>query len=151
MEKCDCICSIIQSKRWKFIRQKYGNKIVIPFTLYGDDFEINNPIGSRKCKNKIHAFYFTISCLPPEYASMLQNIFLIQIFKTVYSKLLRESKLLRPIMKQIDLQINGIEINVDQKSYKVHFELFNYKGDNLDIYHSLGFSTSFNVNYPCRN
>ena len=90
MEKCDCICSVLQSERWKEIKKLYNNKIVFPITCYGDDFEINNPLGSHRKISKIHSLYCTLSCIPREYSSLLENIFLIQLFKTEYKKMLHK-------------------------------------------------------------
>ena len=70
IESCNCICSILQSKRWKDIKKSHPNKIMLPFTLYGDDFEINKALGSHRQINKMHSLYFLLSCIPREYSSM---------------------------------------------------------------------------------
>ncbi|XP_058798086.1 uncharacterized protein LOC131668172 [Phymastichus coffea] len=150
-EKCKCICSIFHSERWKYIKNKFPGKIVLPFTVFGDDFEINNPIGSHKGRNKLHSLYFTILGIPPEFASHLQNIFLLQICKSEFKKIVKHSKLFHPAVRQIlDLQKNGITINVSGRNIKVYFDIFNISGDNLELHTLLGFNESFNSKFPCR-
>lgn len=68
--------SVIQGKLWKEILGRFdGNKIVFPIIIYFDDFVINNPLGSHKALNKLGAIYCSIAGLPPEFASLLENIF----------------------------------------------------------------------------
>lgn len=151
MEHCKCICSCIQTQRWAEIKKIYAGKIVFPYTLYGDDFEINNPLGSRKIINKINAIYCYISCIPPEYSGLLENILLTQLMKSEYKKITSSYKLYKPLLDEIkDLQENGIDLNVNGKEKKVYFELFNLSGDNLDLHAMLGFNQSFNSEFPCR-
>lgn len=151
MEKCDCICSVVQSERWKEIKKLYNKKIVFPITCYGDDFEINNPLGSHRKISKIHSLYCTLSCIPREYSSLLENIFLLQLFKTEYKKMLPQSKLYYPAIQQmIDLQNNGITINIKNQEYKIYFHFYGLIGDNLELYSMLGFNECFRSLYPCR-
>ena len=75
MEESQCFYSIFQSERWLQIKRKNVGKIVMPLTFYGDDFQVNNPLGSHKNINKMHALYCKIAAIPPEYISLLENIF----------------------------------------------------------------------------
>ncbi|XP_058805650.1 uncharacterized protein LOC131672452 [Phymastichus coffea] len=151
MEECECLCSVYKSEKWNEIKQKYVGKIVIPFSVYGDVFEVNNPLGSHSGVNKEHALYCCIVGLPPEYSSLLENIFLFQLYKSSYKKMINMSKLYNPVMQQIcDLQENGIDITVKGQAYKVYLCLFNFSGDNLELHNVLGFHESFNSRHPCR-
>lgn len=98
-EDCSCICSIFQGERWKQLKTKYGDKIVLPLTLYGDDFEINNPLGSHRNRNKLHALYCNITAIPPEYSSLLENIFVFQLFRSEYKKKISLTKLFNPVIE----------------------------------------------------
>ena len=125
--------------------KKFNGKIVFPLTVYGDDFEVNNPLGSRTGVNKEHTIYCNISGVPTEYASLLKNIFLLQLFKSTYKKITSLLELYRPVMQQIlDLINNGIEITVEGKNYTVYIGLLNFSGDNLELHNVLGFNGSFN-------
>lgn len=59
------LSSIIQGQLWKKIENIYGNKIVFPLLLFYDDFEPNNPLGSRAVIYKIGAVYISLACIPP--------------------------------------------------------------------------------------
>lgn len=57
VEKCKIskdLRSIFQGQFWEFALSK-TNEYILPLIIYFDDFEINNPLGSRKCKNKLGA------------------------------------------------------------------------------------------------
>lgn len=73
------ITSILQTESWKDIKKKYENKTVLPLSLYFDDYEVNNPLGTHRGKNKLGAVYYRLNCLPYEHISKLKNIFLAQI------------------------------------------------------------------------
>lgn len=150
-EQCSCIRSIFQSERWMNIRSWFNGKIVLPLTVFGDDFEINNPLGSRQGQNKLHRLYCSITAISPAFASKLKNILLIQNCKTRLKKIVAHSKLLNPVVQQIiALQKNGFNITVGGKKLTVYFDIFNLSGDNLELHILLGFHESFNSNYPCR-
>ena len=117
--------------------------------MYGDDFQVNNPLGSHKEKNKIHALYCHITAVPLEYSSLLENIFFLHLFKSEYKKTVNLTKLLYPIVPLlIDLQTNGIQINVKGRRHTIYFEIFNITADNAELHNLLGFNESFNSNYP---
>lgn len=83
MDKCkkkDSITSFLNGTLW--LETKFSGKFLIPLLLYADDVEVNNLIGSRKGVNKICGVYCRILCIPPEYSSMLENIFVIQFHKS---------------------------------------------------------------------
>lgn len=73
---CEIIDSIIQSDRWRDIRSRYQDKIVIPCTVFSDEFVVNNPLGSHRKNGKLYSFYYSISSLPFEFTSQLDNIFI---------------------------------------------------------------------------
>lgn len=151
MEDCVCMCSIYKSERWNEIKARFVGKIVLPLIVYGDDFEVNNPLGSHSNVNKEHGLYLSIAGLPPEYASQLENIFLFQIFESSYKKITDMTKLYNPVIKQLrDLQQTGIEVTIKGKIQKVYFDLFNFSGDNLELHNVLGFNECFNSTYSCR-
>ncbi|KAJ8684617.1 hypothetical protein QAD02_020410 [Eretmocerus hayati] len=75
--------SFFNATYWKSITAKYSSKIVFPLVLYFDDFEINNPLDSRKVKSKIGAVYCSILGIPSRIASQLENILLMQLHKYI--------------------------------------------------------------------
>ena len=46
----------------------------VRFHLYSDEFELCNPLGSRKGEYKLCAFYFLVGNLETKYWSLLSNI-----------------------------------------------------------------------------
>lgn len=76
-----CISNFVQSQSWQNKLKQNPEKILILLILYFDDFEINNPLGSHAGNNKLGAVYVSLPCLPLELSSLLENIFLVQLFK----------------------------------------------------------------------
>lgn len=88
-------------------------KTVFPLILYFDDVEINNPLGSHANIRKLGAVYFSLACVPYEFSSMLENIFLAQLHYTKDHKIAGNMKIFRNIIDQItDLENHGLIINV---------------------------------------
>lgn len=145
------IFSIIQSEFWQSVIKDAEDKIILPLILFFDDIEINNPLGLRKRINKLGAVYVTIPCLPDEYSSRLENIFLIQLHKYIDHKFLGNKIIFNNVIEMItDLEINGIQINVNGAIKTIFFKLCFVAGDNLGLNTILGFPTNFNASYCCR-
>ena len=60
-------------------QKNYGNSLRIH--LYNDEFEVVNPIGSKRGTHKMNATYFTLGNLPSKYSSQLKHIHLVNIVK----------------------------------------------------------------------
>lgn len=78
--------SFLQSEYWRSKVLTFGTKIVIPYFLYFDDFETNNPLGSHAGVQKLGAMYISFPGCPPEFFSKLENIFLVLLFNTIDRK-----------------------------------------------------------------
>lgn len=155
IERCkndnNIITSIIQSSFWKSTVKDSNSKIVLPLILFSDDIEINNPLGSHKGIHKLGAVYCTIPCIPEEYSSRLENIFLLQLHNSVDHKHLGNKKIFNKVIEVIiDLEVNGIQIKINGEVKMVFFKLCFIAGDNLGLNTMLGFSRSFNSTYCCR-
>lgn len=148
IDKCkasESISSIFQGEVWKKIEARYEGKMVFPLLLYFDDVEINNPLDSRANKHKLGAVYFSLSCIPYEFSSKLDNLFLAQLHNSSDHKMAGNKKVFQNITEQIiDLEENGLSINVDGSQYVIFFALFAITGDNLALNEIYGFTTSFN-------
>jgi len=97
------ITSITQSTFWKSTVKDSDCKTVLSLILFSDDIEINNPLGSHKGIHKLSTVYCTIACIPEEYSSRLENIFLFQLHHLVDHKRLGNKKIFR---KVIEVMIN---------------------------------------------
>lgn len=110
------LINLIQTPFWKeMLKLCQEGKFILPILLYVDDFEINNPLGSHAGTYKICGVYFALGCMPPEYASQLNNIFLFQHIVHALKS----------------LEKDGITININSQRYTVSFRLALILGNNL--------------------
>lgn len=59
-----------------------GDDLRIVLTIYIDDFDICNPLGTSRKKHKLCGIYWTLSNLPPGSHSSLSSIYLAVLCKT---------------------------------------------------------------------
>ncbi|KAL7299834.1 hypothetical protein TKK_0007574 [Trichogramma kaykai] len=141
--------SLFTGSLYKNYVLKIPDKIIIPLMVYNDDFEVNNVIGSRKVRKKIGAVYFTILGVPKEYASQLENIFVLQLHKYVNHRDLGNIIVFRACIDQLKILVkNGIKIPGCDKP--LQFIIFQVVSDNLGANCILGFSKSFLSDQCCR-
>lgn len=145
------ICNLVQGSLWKEVKLKYMNAEVFPLLLYSDDFEIGNPLGSHAGVYKICGVYISLACLPPEFASLLENIFLVQLCFSNDIKYLGNERIFQYLLRDLLLlESEGLVIDTEAGKKKVYFSLVLILGDNLGIHSMLGLQQSFNSNYYCR-
>lgn len=145
------IKSILQTDLWQDIRRKYEDKTVFPVSLYFDDYEINNPLGTHRGKNKLGAVYYRLNCIPYEYASKLENIFLAQIHNSKNHDDFGNKKIFDHLINEIrDLEKTGITIKVVNGYKTIYFAVVAIQGDNLGLNTILGFVRSFSAMRYCR-
>lgn len=133
----------IYSKLWKQKSKKLVDegKLVLPFFLYIDDCEINNPLGS-------HADPVTMLYSFPVFE--IQDIFLASVIRAADYKAHGNFNSLRYLVEEIrKLEHDGIEIETSSGSRIVHFILGLVLGDNLGMNTVLGFS-AFGATFFCR-
>jgi len=138
----------IQGALWKEKISHYHNKIVIPYFLYIDDFEVNNPLSSHSSCHSICAIYYSF---PLSDQSKLSNIFVAALLKSIDIKNLGNDQCLKQLINELNkLEIDGIFIKTSEGEKKVHFILGLLVGHNLGLNSVLEFSKSFSANYFCR-
>lgn len=143
LQKNEKFVNIIQGPLWKKKCELYPEKLLIPYFLYCDDLEINNPLGSHSSTHSICNFYYSFPCLPGD--TKLNNIFLAAVIKSQDLKKHGNEKCLKYLINEIIfLEEYGIEIVTSKGIYKVHFIVALIIGDNLALNLMLGFSKSFN-------
>lgn len=147
----DILTSVYQGNLWKNVQTHFTGKVVLPILLFFDDFEPCNPLGSRAGIYKIGATYVSLACTPPQYASLLDNILLAQLFfssdRTSYGNLKVFSKLIDELKF---LEQEGITVCTADGDRHVYFVLFLILGDNLGLNSILGFTEGFNSDFYCR-
>lgn len=145
------ITHCLNSSSFKKKVDLYSEKTIIPYYLYIDDFEINNPLGSHATVDSICGVYYNFPSLPQHLLSKLDFIFVAAYFKSNEQKIFGNASFLQPLVKElIKLQNEGVVVETDGGCRRVHFILANILGDNLGLNNVLGFTTSFNSNFYCR-
>jgi len=149
-EKNEIITSALQSEIWHSIKQQHDNE-VLPLILYYDELEINNPLGTHRGLHKLGVVYCTIGGIDEQFASMLENIFLVQLHNVTDYVQVGNKQIFATLINDINkLQTNGISINIENSERQVNFALLHILGDNLGLHAIFGLNTSFNSNYSCR-
>lgn len=146
------ISNFIQGEFWKEEKKKFGDKIVFPISIFFDDYETNNPLGSHAGLAKCGAVYISILCLPPEFQSKLENIFLLALFNSLDRKFFTNKIIFKRIIQELEI-LEKIGITIDHPTFgsvTIYFSLVLILGDNLGVHSVLGFSECFRCNYPCR-
>lgn len=143
------IDNFVQGALWKQKVSQYNNdKIIIPFFLYMDEFEINYPLGSHSSFQSVSAVYYSFPLA--ENSSKLTNIFLAAV-KHVDLTSFGNDKCLISLVNEINiLESEGINISTEDGHFHVHFLLGIILGDNLGLNSLLEFSKSFSANFFCR-
>lgn len=144
------LCNIVQGCVWKKKTSNFGDKIVLPYILYQDEFEINNPLGSKRGVHKISAFYLAFPLLNPNEVSKLENIFPCCLTRSLDMKFGLQQNVNNLISELKFLEESGIDIEHDGESKRVHLILSAITGDNLGLNSVLGLTKCFQANYFCR-
>lgn len=149
IERSPKFVNFVQGKLWKQKKNLYGDKTVIPYFLYADDFGINNPLGSKANKNSMCNFYYSFPC-KPEKNSKLDDVFLACSIKSAFVKKYG-NKCYEPLIETLKrIEVDGITIKSNGRIKNVHFIMGLFLGDNLGLNIALGFSKSFSATYYCR-
>lgn len=125
-----------------------NSKYVIPYILYFDDFQINNPLGGHT--HSICACYYSFPTMPQYLLSKLDFIFNAAFISTKELKICGNEMAFHHLVKELIQLENGIEIKTRTGYIKVHFVLGVIVGDNLGLNTILGFVQSFNAKRYCR-
>ena len=95
--------------------------------------------------------YVSIPCLPPEYASSLDNMFCPLMFHSNHRKDFGNHAVFHILIEELEfLQRNGIILNLPKDNRKVYFKLGLLVGDNLGLHSILGLIENFNGHFACR-
>lgn len=146
------ISHLCHGQKWRTIKENNPNKILIPITLYNDDFQVDDCVGAHSGVNSISAFYYQIATLPQHLMSRLSFIFIALL---AFAKDLKVDSVDPALYALVEvfthLEINGLTIRTEGgNNVKVHFVLFNFVGDNLGLHIVCGFVHSFTGTYCCR-
>ena len=126
-----------------------GDELRILITLYVDDFEICNPLGTSRRKHKLCGIYWTLSNLPPGSHSSLYSIYLAVLCKSDDVKKHGFDSVLHPLLRDMKtLEEEGVFIPLLGKCLKGTIQAV--AADNLGAHSLAGFNESFSGGYICR-
>ena len=129
------------------------NLKAIQISLFFDEFEVVNPLGSKRGIHKIGAFYYTLKNFHPRLNSSLRNIHLLALCNCLDLKKYGFDPILAPFVSELRKleSEEGAKIVLPDSSVKtIHGTLAQVCGDNLGMNALLGFVESFVANKPCR-
>jgi len=110
--------------------------------MYIDDFEINNPLGSKSMKHAVSAVYYSFPL--NEQSSKLNNIFLTALLKSHDLKSYGNDLCFKQLVEEFNsLEKNGMLIYTPDGPKTVHFILGLIIGDNLGLNSVCDFGKSF--------
>lgn len=121
----------------------------IYISLYIDDFELCNPLGTSRKKHKLCAVYWILGNLPPGNSSALSSIYLALLCKSVHVKEFGYAKIFEPLLHElVILEQQGLFIPQLGKVVKGTVQCV--IADNLGAHGLAGFVESFSGKYFCR-
>ena len=135
-----------------FTEETAGQALEFPILIYSDEFEPGNPLGSRRGKHKLSAFYMQFLNIPSKLRSSLDHILLVALAETQLVSKYGVDSVLQVLVHDLEkLYQDGIYIcSPGEFEGQVKPKLFQICGDNLGIHQLLGFACGFTANYPCR-
>lgn len=143
--------NFVQGSLWKDNQKSFGDKLTLPISVYYDDYEPNNPLGSHKGVNKLGAVYFTIPCFPENLRSKLENTFLFAIFNTLDRTAVGNEMIFSKVIEELQyLAVEGITVTRPSGPVKIYFSLGPMLGDNLGLNSMQGYQENFSCNFYCR-
>lgn len=146
------ISNFIQGELWQQkIHSFFQGKTVLPLFVYYDDLEVCNPLGSHASIQKLGVVFYSIPCLPPQFISRLENIFVVLLFHSVDQSQFSNTSIFTILIDEINyLQKEGLKIHTREGSFHIYFALGLVSGDNLGLNSALDFTESYNATYFCR-
>ena len=130
-----------------------NNPISLPLQLYVDEVELCNPIGSKRGKHKLTAFYYMLGNIPQQFRSQLRFINLALLIKHQYVKKANYdySVFLDPLLQDlITLQSDGINISRGASVFNIKGKVISISADNLSAHALAGLQQYFNSGRICR-
>jgi hypothetical protein len=121
--------------------------------FYLDEFDVCNPIGSRRGKHKVLAVYYFIGNLDIKYWSEMKFIHLCILVRYQHLKEFDPHyvQLLKPLIEELNLlAAQGINVDADGVVYNFRAGLATISGDNLSAHSLAGFQRHFNSGRICR-
>lgn len=145
------VSHFMQATFWKSKEESFvDDELRLPITLYEDEFENNNGMGSHRGEGKTSGIYLSQPALPADMFSKVENIFPLALYKSKDEKKAPMREFFSKSVSELKfLENEGISIETENGPVKVHFVLSAVTGDNLAMHAMFGFAKGFTANYPC--
>ena len=151
MEQESCYDHFVQGKRWRKIVNENPNKIVLPYHVYHDDFDVGNAQGTKRGIQAIAGINLHFPLFEDYELSKLKFIFPAAFVKKSHTKKFRKSHCFRKLIQDLkEIGENGIEITIEGEKKKVFMILGLVISDNLAQHELLDFTASFSHRQMCR-
>ena len=119
--------------------------------LYNDEYEVVNPLGSKRLLHKVSGFYFLLGNLLPKYRSRLRDIHLTILVRYKLVQKYGYEPILKPLIEDLlKLQVEGVDVRIDDHLHNIKGTLVLVSADNLTAHALAGFSCSFSNGRICR-
>ena len=129
------------------------HRICLRIHLYIDEFEVVNPLGSKKSIHKLCGVYFTLGNLGSKFTTKLKHIFLCVLCRNVVLKNEHCSygQILKPLIDDLKtLATEGISVDFNGCTIQIFGALATVSADNLGAHQLGGFTKSFSSGRVCR-
>lgn len=140
--------NFVQGNMWRKKLELFPeSQYVIPYFLYTDDLQINCALGSHT--SSVCAIYISFPTLPN--CHKIENILQAALIDSSDFKTFGNDVCLHDLINVlINLEVNGINFNINGEIVNVKFVLGLLLGDNLALNSLLECNKSFNANSYCR-
>ncbi|XP_075556671.1 uncharacterized protein LOC142588739 [Dermacentor variabilis] len=141
------LCSAFDGTEFQNHAYFAGDTSKLCIQLYSDEFEVCNPLGSKRGKHKMTAVYFSVLNFATKFRSALSGIHLVLLVKDKHVATYGFSKVLAPLITDVnELEDEGIVVN----GTLLKGSVFIFTGDNLSSHRVGGFKCSFSHGRICR-
>lgn len=121
--------------------------------FYIDEFEIVNPLGSKKGKHKLTAVYFKLGNIDKKYTSKLENIYLSSLIRHrfIEEDLTNYNNLFQPLIEEVrHLETEGVTLSCNGESRRFYGTIVTISADNLSAHSLIGLKRNFSHGRICR-
>lgn len=144
--------SVLFKKVLTKVKREYpdSKQFILPLFFYIDEFEPNNPLGSRATYKKVGGLYSKIPCLPLLFQSKMFNIFELMFFHSNDRKSLGNSRLFVDLTNEFNA-LTEFPIVIEHPRFS-HIRLVPslMMGDNLGLNQYTDRTENFNDDFCCR-
>lgn len=125
------------------------DELKICLTLYIDEFELCNPLGTSRKKHKLCSIYWILNNFRPGSHSALTSIYLAVLCKSNDVKTYGYGNILEPLIQDlVTLEEHGVYVS--KLGTFVKGTVHSVIADNLGAHSLAGFTESFSGHYICR-